>query len=62
MNTHLPECFASVCICDCLRAARNATVRGVYDHLFSMGAPAVWPGALKEIRVWAKENGLEDPK
>ena len=41
---------------------RNATVQGIYTHLYGNGAAAIWPGALNSIRIWAQSEGLEDPK
>jgi hypothetical protein len=40
----------------------DSIVKGIYDHLYDRGAAVIWPGALTEIRVWADENGWEDPK
>jgi hypothetical protein len=36
--------------------------RSIYTHLFSKGAPYIWPGALTELRVWCEDNGVRDPK
>lgn len=47
---------------ECWSDARNETVRGIYDHLFNKGAAYQWPNVLNTIRVWAEDNGLEDPK